>query len=273
MGGTVVQDHDLLLNITGASLGRCTLVPDNFGPANVSQHVTIIRLVDTSARRYLHLCFRSPLLQSMIWGRQVGMAREGLSKKVLEQFEIPIPPIGEQSRIVVKIDELMTLCDKLEAQQQARRKLQNTLRQSTLQAVASATSPHELQITWARLADNFGRLFHAPEDLIDLDQCIKQLALKGLLSVRTEGEMVNAEIAELTRTSAASVTDTEMDWPISNHWVWARCAWLGEARLGKMLDAAKNKGDFRPYLRNINVRWGRFDLSDVLQMGCVRTVR
>ena len=186
--------------------------------------------------------------------------------KVLNEKLIPLAPLEEQSRIVAKVDELMALCDTLEAQQQVRRKLQNNLRQSTLQAVASATSPHELQTTWARLADNFGRLFHASEDLIDLDQCIKQLALKGLLSVRAEGEMVNSEIAELTRTSTACVLDTEMDWSIPDHWVWARCAWLGEARLGKMLDVAKNKGDFRPYLRNINVRWGRFNLSDVLQM-------
>jgi type I restriction enzyme S subunit len=36
--------------------------------------------------------------------------------------------------------------------------------------------------------------------------------------------------------------------------------------LGKMLDAAKNKGDFEPYLANINVRWGSFDLSNLPQM-------
>ena len=216
---------------------------------------------------YLYLVLRSPYMQARMRvtaSQTTNIANISLGG--MRPIPTPIPPKEEQSRIVAKVDELMALCDKLEAQQQASRKLQNKLRQSTLQAVASATSPHELQTTWARLADNFGRLFHASEDLIDLDQCIKQLALKGLLSVRAEGEMVNSEIAELTRTSTACVLDTEMDWSIPDHWVWARCAWLGEARLGKMLDVAKNKGDFRPYLRNINVRWGRFNLSDVLQM-------
>src|SRR5690606_7911350 len=70
-------------------------------------------------------------------------------------------------------------------QQQARRKLQNNLRQSTLQAVASATSPHELQATWERLTDNFGRLFHAPEDVV---------ASKGLiLALAVTGEWLNIE--------------------------------------------------------------------------------
>ncbi|MGF6611446.1 type I restriction enzyme S subunit [Paraburkholderia sp. WSM4175] len=41
---------------------------------------------------------------------------------------------------------------------------------------------------------------------------------------------------------------------------------IADIKLGKMLDKAKNKGEPTPYLRNINVRWGNFDLSDILQM-------
>lgn len=122
ISGTAVLGNDVLLNITGASLGRCALVPSEFGEANVSQHVTIIRLTDPQVREYLHLCILSPYTQSMIWGRQVGMAREGLSKKVLEQFEIPLPPIAEQHRIVARVAELMRFCDVME--QQLKRSLQ-----------------------------------------------------------------------------------------------------------------------------------------------------
>ncbi|KNE88607.1 hypothetical protein PSTG_17975, partial [Puccinia striiformis f. sp. tritici PST-78] len=95
---------------------------------------------------------------------------------------MPLPPTAAQSRIVAKVDELMVLCDKLEAQQQARRKLQNALRQSILQAVASATSPHELQTTWTRLANNLGRLFHTPEDVDELRKAVLDLAVSGYLS-------------------------------------------------------------------------------------------
>lgn len=122
ISGTAVLGNDVLLNITGASLGRCALVPSEFGEANVSQHVTIIRLTDPQVREYLHLCILSPYTQSMIWGRQVGMAREGLSKKVLEQFEIPLPPIAEQHRIVARVAELMRFCDVMK--QQLKRSLQ-----------------------------------------------------------------------------------------------------------------------------------------------------
>jgi len=49
-------------------------------------------------------------------------------------------------------------------------------------------------------------------------------------------------------------------------WSQATVAEIADVRLGKMLDAVKNKGAPVPYLRNINVRWGSFDLSDVLEM-------
>lgn len=132
---------------------------------------------------YVYLFLRSPYFA--IEGEKNMTGTAGQKRLPTEYFAtraMPLPPTGEQSRIVDKVDELMALSDKLEAQQQARRKLQNNMRQSTLQAVASATSPHELQTTWARLTDNFGRLFHAPEDVDDLRKAVRDLAVSGYLS-------------------------------------------------------------------------------------------
>lgn len=111
-----------------------------------------------------------------------GTTVAGIKQDQLLALPAALPPVEEQSRIVAKVDELMALCDKLETQQKDRRKLQNKLRQSTLQAVAAATSPHELQTTWTRLADNFVQLFHAPNDVADLRNLILDLAATGFLS-------------------------------------------------------------------------------------------
>ena len=116
MSNTCVYPKDVLLNITGASLGRSTIFPAELITANVSQHVTVIRLIDTSMCHFLHLGIQSPLVQKLVWGRQVGMAIEGLSKKVLEQFEFPVPPLKEQARIMNKVEELMAVCDQLKSQ-------------------------------------------------------------------------------------------------------------------------------------------------------------
>jgi len=120
MSNTHVYPDDILLNITGASLGRSTIFPKELKTANVSQHVTIIRLINLKMGPFLHCLILSPYVQKLVWARQVGMAIEGLSKKVLEQFEIPVPPLAEQYRIVARVDELMALCDQLkESLQQA----------------------------------------------------------------------------------------------------------------------------------------------------------
>ena len=61
------------------------------------------------------------------------------------------------------------------------------------------------------------------------------------------------------------ITD-EIPFDIPESWEWARLKSFADSCLGKMLDAQKNKGSLMPYLRNVNVRWHSFDLSDLLQM-------
>lgn len=132
---------------------------------------------------YIYLFLRSPYFA--IEGEKNMTGTAGQKRLPTEYFAtraLPLPPLAEQSRIVAKVEELMALCDTLEAQQQASRKLQNNLRQSTLQAVASATSPHELQTSWARLEANFARLFDAQEDVDDLRKAVLDLAVSGYLS-------------------------------------------------------------------------------------------
>jgi len=143
MRNTALQAMDVLLNITGASLGRCALVSDYFEEANVSQHVTIIRPTDPAIVEYLHLCILSPYTQNMIWGRQVGMAREGLSKKVLEQFEIPIPPIAEQKRIVKRVSELITLCDVLEEKLKSAKNIAESLAKAVINNLTGINTTQE----------------------------------------------------------------------------------------------------------------------------------
>lgn len=117
---------------------------------------------------------------------QVGTSVPALSQGIIAEIQCFLPSEEEQSRIVAKVDELMALCDKLEAQQQQRRRLQNNLRQSTLQAVAAATNPQELHTAWNRLADNFDQLFHVPEDARALRDVIFDLAMRGMFLPTTK---------------------------------------------------------------------------------------
>lgn len=134
MNGTIVIANDILLNITGGSMGRCALVGDDFDEGNVSQHVCIIRplLVDN---QFLHSIILSPFFQKFIFSSTTGAGREGLPKYNLEQFLIPLPPLSEQIRIVQKLDELMKYCNELEvsikeSESQNEKLLQQVLREA-----------------------------------------------------------------------------------------------------------------------------------------------
>lgn len=78
--GSIVKPKDILLNITGGSIGRCALVPDDFDIANVNQHVMIIRLANLELRKYIHSVITSPYIQKQILSRQVGSGRNNLIK-------------------------------------------------------------------------------------------------------------------------------------------------------------------------------------------------
>ena len=115
MAGTAVRARDLLLNITGGSMGRCCRVPDGFAEANVSQHVAIVRPAVSEMADYLHKLVLSPYFQAFIFREQTGAGRGGLPKNRMDRIAVAVPPLAEQRRIVAKVDELMALCDRLEA--------------------------------------------------------------------------------------------------------------------------------------------------------------
>ncbi len=111
-----VKADDVLLNITGASIGRVATAPKSMEGARVNQHVCIVRPTTELFPAFLELFLASPVVQDMIDDVQVGATREALTKAMIEQFEIPVPSLAEQRRIVAKVTQLMTLVDQLEAQ-------------------------------------------------------------------------------------------------------------------------------------------------------------
>lgn len=89
-----VEIHDVLLNITGASVARCCVVPDNVLPARVNQHVSIIRTGNVLNYIYLNNLMTNESFQEHLLriGSYGGATREALTKKDIEELVIPIPP-------------------------------------------------------------------------------------------------------------------------------------------------------------------------------------
>ncbi len=105
MAGSQLKPCDVLLNITGASIGRCTFVPEDFGEGNVNQHVCIIRGNHKIDYRFLAAFLSSPIGQGQILSSFTGASRQGLSHKELGFVRIPLPSLEEQREIVVVLEE------------------------------------------------------------------------------------------------------------------------------------------------------------------------
>lgn len=108
MSATKLEEMDVLLNITGASIGRCTFVPKGFGPGNVNQHVCIIRTKDVVNSVYLSYWLSSHFGQNQIDRLQAGGNREGLNFQQIRAMNLPVPQASEQQLII----EILSAVDK-----------------------------------------------------------------------------------------------------------------------------------------------------------------
>lgn len=157
-------------------------------PGVCTTEISPISFFENIDAGYLRWYLKSPYFIAYANGSTYGMNLPRLGTSSAREALFAFPPLKEQSCIVAKVDELMALCDKLEAQQQSLRKLQNNLRQSTLQALTVSQNPYELQENWKLLHANFGQLFSVPEDVDDLRQTVFDLAVSGRLSTYIEAD-------------------------------------------------------------------------------------
>ena len=103
-----VRQNDVLLNITGASVARCCIVPEDVLPARVNQHVSIIRpvteIIDAEFLHYLLISkpYKDQLLKT---GEEGGSTRQAITKAQIQNFMVRYPPtIQEQREYVTKLD-------------------------------------------------------------------------------------------------------------------------------------------------------------------------
>ncbi|MFF1688620.1 MULTISPECIES: restriction endonuclease subunit S [unclassified Streptomyces] len=113
MLGTHVRPGDVLLNITGASLGRVTYAPADMRPANVNQHVCIIRPTGSEITRYLAYSLASLPGQQQISELQVGGNREGLNFEQVGNLLVPAAPLETQRQIADFLDAEIARIDAL----------------------------------------------------------------------------------------------------------------------------------------------------------------
>jgi type I restriction enzyme S subunit len=144
---TRVEKGDLLIVITGAGVTNPALFDRSIVEAYVSQHVGLMRPTEVETSGWFLLCLMSPSGgRNELTERAYGAGKPGLNLDNLRSLTVPLPPLAEQRRILAKVDELMTICDQLEAQimvteQNSRRFLESVLAEALAPAADLSAEP------------------------------------------------------------------------------------------------------------------------------------
>jgi type I restriction enzyme S subunit len=113
-----LEANDIILVITGATIGRVAVFGPEHAPGLVNQHVAVCRFpLDRVCVRYILWGLRSPIGQVQLLGDKYGQGKPGLNLNNIRSIKLPFPPISEQGAIVAYLDGLEAKVDRLKALQ------------------------------------------------------------------------------------------------------------------------------------------------------------
>ncbi|EXU79023.1 type I restriction endonuclease EcoAI subunit S [Comamonas aquatica DA1877] len=276
-----LQAGDLLWNSTGTgTIGRACLVPvehDNAGLV-ADSHVTVVRPVLISSW-FVWRWIQSPYVQSEIEGSASGTTNQiELNTSTVVNHLVPLPPLVEQSRIVARVEELMRLCDALEAKGQLEATQHAQLLSTLLGTLTASATPEELTNNWQRVAQHFDLLLDRPEAIDALEQTLLQLAVRGLLVPQDPADepasvLLQKIRAEKDRLIAAGqikkdkplppVTDEEKPFELPVGWEWVRMGSLGESFDYGSSQKSVDDSNAVPILRMGNIQGGQVVMSNL----------
>jgi type I restriction enzyme, S subunit len=275
---SMLRRGDILMNLVGASIGR-TAIYNLEAEAKINQAVALVRLIEfptSSSVDYLLHYFNSPSAIDFMLGSRVTTAQPNMSLRDAREFPIPVPPLAEQHRIVAKVDELMGLCDRLEAAQAGREAVRDRLATASL-ARLNAPDPETFQADARFALDALPALTARPDQIKQLRQTILNLAVRGKLVPQDASDEPASEllkriakernrpqlVKKARRNGEVEISSLLADIPLATGWRWTN---LDEIALS-MRYGTSTKCEYAtagvPVLRIPNVSDGVVSLDDI----------
>ena len=220
---------------------------NGFGAGTTELHV-FRPLKELIIPNFVLIYIKSP---DFIYGGVPKMTGSAGQKRVPKDYfsenPFPLPPLAEQKRIVSKVDELMALCDKLEARRQKKQELQSKLNSAALERMLGAENKEEFEQYWQLICENFDLLYDNPENVEKLRQAILQLAVQGkLVPQNSEDEPASVLIEKIETEKKRCIISKEIQddkklstimkenppWIIPPSWKWIRLQEIFEITRG-----------------------------------------
>jgi type I restriction enzyme S subunit len=251
---------DILIAMYGATIGKLAILAEEAVTNQAVCACTPCWGVDT---QYLYLFLLAKRDDFRLASE--GGAQPNISKDKIINTPIPLPPLAEQHRIVAKVDELMALCDQLEAARQQRVQCRERLGAATLQRLNQPTAdPASFRQDASFALQVLPSLTTTPAQIKQLRQTILNLAVRGkLVEQDPEDEPATHWASRFVKHETLIGVD-DPPYQVPDSWLWLAVAEIFDVGGGiqKTPQRAPRQNSY-PYLGVANVYRGRLDLSVV----------
>ncbi|NDP64657.1 restriction endonuclease subunit S [Polaromonas sp.] len=241
------------------------------------------KLFSACNRSYLGLIFRDPRFRAHLQGESVGSTMTNLNQRIFLEALIAIPPLAEQSRIVTRVEELMRVCDALEAKGKLEAAQHAQLVSTLLDTLTGSDTPEVLAQNWQGIAAHFDLLLDRPEAIDAFEQTILQLAVRGLLvpqnpkdepasfllqKIRAEKDRLLLEGKIKRDKPLAAIAEDEKPFALPQGWEWMRFGAVALISSGITLGRKTviPSPVFLPYLRVANVQRWRLNMASIKEV-------
>lgn len=196
--------------------------------------------------RYLH-AYLSTFKDELLVSRMVGTANVSLTIAKIGDVPVPLLPISAQR----KVDELMALCDRLEAQQADAESAHTQLVQALLDSLTQASDATDFAANWQRLTEHFHTLFTTEPSIEALKHTLLQLAVMGKLAPQDPSDESADKLLkrisdhrstyrEKKQKSLADISEVEKPFELPCQWAWTTLPAIGELARGKSRHRPRN---------------------------------
>lgn len=244
---TRLEGGEILMGVVG-SIGKLGVAPKTWAGANIARAICRIVPADAGLHDFVLFLLQTKFMQDSFAGDTRTLAQPTLNVGLIRAALTPMPPPAEQSRIVTRVEELMRLCDALEAKGRLEAAQHAQLVSTLLGALTASATPEALADNWQRVAQHFDLLLDRPAAIDALEQTLLQLAVRGLLvpqdptdepastllqEIRAEKDRLIASGQIKRDKPLPPINEESLPCTLPSGWAWMRFSEVGDFRGGK----------------------------------------
>ncbi len=209
----IVRKGDVVYSCVRPYLLNVAIIENAFDPPPIAS--TAFAILDGHGfvlPRFQWIVLRSPFMVSCVEEEMRGQAYPAINDTDFARLPFPLPPLAEQRRIVAKVDELMALCDRLEAARTERETTRDRLTAASLARLnAPDPNPVVFQNHAAFVLNNLTPLTTRPDQIKALRQTILNLAVRGKLVEQDPNDEPASELLKkITETRRFLIAERKM---------------------------------------------------------------